>query len=416
MRGGRMEIAVFLVCLLLSGFFSGSETALLSAGRLRLRRRADEGDDAAQRVLDLVERPRRLLAGILVGNNIVNVLAASVATLYCNRVFTNAATAATVAVAASTVLLVLFSEFLPKSFAALYPIPFARAVSRPIRLSLILLRPLVLPLELLSRPIGALVSRKRDRLGIAEVRLAVAEGVRTGTVDPALARVLRGGLSLEWKTVGDVLIPRVDVVAVDGKATFDECFDAFREEGFSRLLVMDETPDRDVGYVAAKDLLQLEEEARAGWTARQGARDALRVPHSLPLSELLATMRRSGVHFAVVKDEYGGTEGIVTLEDVIEEVVGEIRDEHDAEELSPVIEIRANLWLVRGDVPVKELNDRLSTSIAAGEARTIAGFVAESLGRVPRMKDTIESAGVRLVVTRIEENRVIQVRLSKLPA
>ncbi len=409
-----MEIPLFLVCLALSAFFSGSETALLSAGRLRLRRRADDGDVSSRRVLELVENPRRLLAGILVGNNIVNVLAASVATLYCGRIFDNAATAATVAVAASTALLVLFSEFLPKSFAALHPIAFARAVANPIRWSLWLLRPFVIPLEALSRPIGALVSRNRDRLGLAELRLAVAEGVRTGTVDPALARVLRGGLSLEWKTVVDVLVPRVDVVGVDGKATFVECFQVFNENGYSRLLVMDETPDQDLGYLAAKDLLQLDESARAGWTARKGARDALRVPESRALSDLLATMRRSGVHFAVVKDEYGGTEGIVTLEDVIEEVVGEIRDEHDADELSPVVEIRANLWLVRGEVPVKELNDRLGTSIEAEEARTIAGFVAETLGRVARMKDLIEEDGVRIVVTRVEENRVIQVRLSKV--
>jgi putative hemolysin len=367
------EIVVFVLCLLMSGFFSGSETAFLSAGRIRLGRLASEGDAAARSVLDLVQDPRRLLAGILVGNNLVNILAAVVAGVFCTDLMGGEAGAgAFLATAVATPLVVLVGEFLPKTFAALHPVPYARAAVRPIRACLFLLTPVVFFLEAITRPLGAMLRHRKEGFGIAELRVAVGEGVRHGVVDETMARVLRGGLSLYSKTVGDILVPRVDIEGVEAGAGHEQCLDAFRRHNYSRLLVMEGTPDHDVGYLAAKDLTRLKPGERQGWTARKGARQAVRVPASMPLPRLLAKMRRSGVHFAVVKDEYGGTEGIATLEDVLEELVGEIRDEHDEEELPPFQEAGEHTWLVRGDVSMKELNDRLETAIEAEESRTVA--------------------------------------------
>jgi CBS domain containing-hemolysin-like protein len=408
------EIPLFVGCLILSAFFSGSETALMAASRINLRRLADEGDTPAKRALDLIQDPRRLLAGILVGNNIFNVLAASAATTYAvDYLALGPGAGMAVASAVSVVLLVLFSEFLPKTLAALEPIAFARRVSGPIRVALNLLAPAVIPLEAISRPLGAIVRRSREGFGLAELRVAVSEGVRTGVVDKTMARVLRGGLAMEWKTVGDALIPRVDISAVDAKATYEECLDLFRQKKYSRLLVHEGSPDEDLGYLAAKDLSLLRDDERAGWTAREGIREALRVPAALPLPELLARMRSSGVHFAVVKDEYGGTEGIVTLEDLLEELVGEIRDEHDEAELPPLVEVRPGIWMVRGDLSVKDLSDRLRVDLASEEARTVGGLIAEELGRVPRQGDAMETRQLRIVVTRADGKRVRQVRLER---
>jgi len=408
-----MEIALFVVCLIASGFFSGCETALMSANRLQLRRLAEDGDAGAERILTLVEDPRRLLAGILVGNNIFNVLAASLATSIFIRLFPMGAGIA-VATAVTTVMLVLFSEFLPKTLAAINPIAFGRRVAGAVQWTLLILSPVVRPLEALTRPLSALL-RGAGSFGLADVRMAVAEGVRSGAIDSTMARVLRGGLSLEWKTVADVLVPRVDIVAVEADATFEECTDVFRKDKYSRLLVQDGNPDTDIGYLAAKDL-PLDEAEREGWTARGATREALRVLKSLPLPRLLARMRHSGVHFGVVKDEYGGTEGIVTLEDVLEELVGEIRDEHDVDEVPPLLVLGRDAWMVRGDVSVKDLSERLRLGFEASEARTVGGLVAEELGRLPRQGDSVEISNVRLIVERIEEKRVLQVRLEKLPA
>jgi len=408
------EIPVFLVCLVMSAFFSGSETALLSASRLSLRRLAAEGDEAAARVVALVHDPRRLLAGILVGNNIFNVMAAAAATAWCVDRFSRGAGVA-VATATSTAFLVLFSEYLPKTIAALKPVVFARAVVVPIRIMLWLLTPAVLPLEALTRPLSVFLRKGRDRLGLAEMRMAVAEGVRAGVLDPTMARILRGGLSMEWKTVADVLIPRVDVVSVDAGATYTECVEVFRREGYSRVLVVEGTSDNDLGYLASKDLALVDRD-HGTWTARLGLRAALRVPASLALPQILARMRRSGVHFAVVKDEYGGTEGIVTLEDVLEELVGEIRDEHDIEEAAPLVPAGPHQWLVKGDVIVKDLQDRLELDLVAGDARTVGGLFAQELGRVPHQGDVLERPRCRLVVESVEDNRVLQVRLTVLPA
>ena len=404
------QVPVFFACILASGFFSGSETALIAASRFRLRRLADEGDAKSQRVLELVRDPRLLLAGVLVGNNIVNVLAAVMAGTFFTALY-GPGMGAVLATAVSTPIIVLFSEFLPKTLAAVRPVQFSRAVGGSIRASLYALWPIVWPLEAITRPLGALLHKRGDAFGIAELRLAVAEGVRTGAVDETMARVLTGGLSLEWKTVGDILVPRVDVVGVEVGASHDECMDVFRAEGYSRLLVMEESLDADLGYLAVKDLARLDPQARRDWTARKGLRESLRVPTGMALPRLLGRMRRSGVHFAVVKDEYGGTEGIVTLEDVLEELVGEIRDEHDVGEIPPIRRAQRSIWLVRGDVAVKEVNARLALKIPAEEARTIGGYVAEALGRVPEQGDAVTHAGVRLVVDRVKANRVLQVRV-----
>ncbi len=405
------EIAVFFFCLVASGFFSGSEIALLSANRLRLRQLAHGGDGAAERVLQLVHDPRRLLAGILVGNNIVNVLAAVVAGTYFTRML-NPSLGPVVATAVATPMLVLFSEFLPKTIAALHPISFSRRVEKPVRWTLILLWPLVRLLDAITRPLAMLIGHGRvEASSLAQVRLAVADGVRTGSLEPTTARVLEGGLSLEWKQVGHILVPRVDVVCVPKDRGFRECLEMFRDYGYSRLLVIDETADQDLGYLAAKDLILLPQSQRAAWTAEKAARQALRVPASLALPELLARMRRSGVHFAVVKDEYGGTEGIATMEDVLEELVGEIRDEHDDDEVSPVVQLRDGLWLVRGDVSVKDLENRTGVNLPEEEARTVGGYCAEALGRLPHQGDVVEIDDARLVVVRVREKRVLQVRL-----
>ena len=406
------ELLIFIACLFLSAFFSGSETALMSAGRLRLRRLAGEGDTRAQRIIDLVQDPRRLLAGILVASNIFNVLAASAATAYCLRHFPEG-TGIALATVVTTVLIVLFSDFLPKTIAAMNPISFSRRVIGPVRVALAVLSPAVVPLEALTRPLGALLRRNKDGFGIAELRVAVADGIRTGAVDQTMARVLRGGLSMEWKTVADALIPRVDIAAVEASSDYTTCRERFRQEKFSRLLVMDGTPDNDIGYVAAKDLTKLDERDVPTWLARDRAREALRVPATLPLPRLLARMRTSGVHFAVVKDEYGGTEGIVTLEDLLEELVGEIRDEHDVEEIPPILAVGQGVWLVRGDVSIKDVSDRLEIALDSGESRTIGGFVAQELGRLPAQGDVVEVEGHRVTVELIEDKRVRQVRVEK---
>ncbi len=404
------EIAIFLACLVISAFFSGSETALIGANRLRLRHLAGEGDVAARRILALVEDPRRLLAGILVGNNIVNILGAVVMGAYFTEMYGSQSAGAAVATLVSTPVLVLFGEFLPKTMAAARPIRFATFTSRPLALVLRVLAPAVWPLEALTRPLSTILRGRRE-IGLAEVRAAVAEGVRAGMLDRTLGRVLEGGLSLEWKTAGDILVPRVDVVGVGANATYAECLEVFRKEHYSRLVVTDGSLDAELGYLAAKDLLRLGPKEQEGWTARRAVREALRVPATLPLWKLLAQMRRSGVHLAMVKDEYGGTEGIVTLEDVLEELVGEIRDEHDVEEVPPFRELPGGAWAVRGDVSVRAVNERLRLDLPAEEARTLGGFFAESLGRVPRKDDVITEAQVRLVAAIVEDNRVMEVRV-----
>jgi len=408
------ELPAFLACLVVSAFFSGSETALMSASRLKLQRLAGEGDDKSREVLSLVHDPRSLLAGILVGNNLVNVLASALATAYCLQNFSEG-TSLLIATAVTTTLLVIFSEFLPKTLAAVHPVRWSRRVVKAIRGSLVALTPLVRPLEWIAIPIQSMVKGSmRDHVAVADLGVAVAQGVRSGAVDPTMERVLRGGLSLEWKTASDILVPRVDVSTIHVDDGYEACLHRFRNEQFSRLLVVGGSIDEDEGYLAARDFLMLDEKEREGWTARKGMRAALRVPGPTKLPDLLLRMRREGVHFAVVKDEYGGTSGIVTLEDVLEELVGEIRDEHDQEEHPPVRSLKHGVWAVRGDVSAREIEERLQVRLGEEESRTIGGVVPAELGRIPVEGDSIERPGCRITVTKVEENRVLEVRIERL--
>jgi len=409
------ELPAFLACLVVSAFFSGSETALMSASRLKLQRLAGEGDERARSVLDLVQDPRGLLAGILVGNNLVNVLASALATTYCLETFKGEGTSLIVATAVTTCTLVIFSEFLPKTLAAVHPVRWSRRVVTAIKGSLVALTPLVRPLEWIATPIQAMVKgAPHDHVALADLGVAVAQGVRSGSVDPTMERVLRGGLSLEWKTASDILVPRVDVSTVSHDADYATCLQLFRAEQFSRLLVIGDSIDEDEGYLAARDFIMLEEGQRLGWTARKGMREAMRVPGAIKLPDLMLRMRREGVHFAVVKDEYGGTSGIVTLEDVLEELVGEIRDEHDEDERPAVRSVGEGVWLVRGDVSARELEERLHIRLAEEESRTIGGVVPAELGRIPGKGDAIERPGCRITVTRVKENRVLEVRIERI--
>jgi putative hemolysin len=406
------ELPAFLACLVVSAFFSGSETALMSANRLKLQRLSGEGDERASDVLALVRDPRSLLAGILVGNNLVNVLASALATTYCLQRF-GQGTSLIIATAVTTTMLVIFSEFLPKTMAALHPVRWSRRVVKWIRGSLVMLTPLVRPLEWLAAPLQTLVKGGHDDVALADLGVAVAEGVKSGAVDPTMERVLKGGLSLDWKTASDVLIPRVDVSTLDATADYATCLARFRSEQYSRLLVIGESIDEDEGYLSARDFLMLEEKERTGWSAAQSMRDALRVPGGIKLPNLMARMRREGVHFAVVKDEYGGTAGIVTLEDVLEELVGEIRDEHDEDEIPPVRPLGEGAWAVRGDLSAREIEGRLQVRIDEEESRTIGGIVPAELGRIPGEGDWIDRPGCRITVTRVEENRVLEVRIER---
>ena len=404
------EVSAVLICLLVSALFSGSETALLSANRLRLAGLAEAGDARARSVLDLVRDPSRLLAGILVGNNLVNVLATALVTTYCTERY-GAAWGVGIATVVTTVMVVIFSEFLPKAFAALHPVRWSRRAVHVVRLSLLALLPLTRPLEWLAYPIRRMLPSAGDVMGLADVRIAVAEGVKSGVVDPTMERVLRGGLSFGNKTISDILVPRVDVSSVPAEADFATCLGKFRDDQYSRMLVVGESIDEDLGYLAAKDFLALEDGQRFGWTASKLMRAALRVPGGMPLPDLLRRMRRGGVHFAVVKDEYGGTAGIVTLEDLLEELVGEIRDEHDADEIDPVRMTQPGVWLVRADLAVKEAEERLDITLESEDARTVGGLVTAVLGRVAEVGDEVERPGIRLIVTKIEDNRVLEVRV-----
>ncbi len=405
-----MAAAMVALCAL-SAFFSASETAYSSLNQIRLKSRAENGDADARRVLALAERYDSLLSTILIGNNIVNIALASLGTV----LFTDLVSrryGASLSTLVVTVVVLIFGEVTPKSLAKEMPEKFAVA-GAPVLDALIWL---FTPLNFLFTKWKAFLSgvfHTEDNEGItdAELMTMVNEAESGGDLTDRESELIRSAIEFDDVEVEQVLTPRVDVEAVPDDITPDELAEAFAESGYSRLPVYHETIDNIIGVIHEKDYYaavrknEVEVEALVSPTVYTTA--------STQISQLLPVLREKHHHLAVVVDEYGGTEGIVTLEDILEELVGEIWDEHD-EEIEEFRHQADGRWLVSGSASVEDLWEELSIPEDPElDAVTVSGLVQEKTGRLPKVGDRFEVGQYDGVVTKARQRRVMEVCLRK---
>lgn len=413
--GTAVGFVVFALLLLFSAFFSGAETALFAVNRLRMRQMREEGDARADLVLRLLENPGRMLTTLLMGNNIVNVAASVLATAFLVDQFgPQRGTLYTIVL--MTVLILVVGEVTPKTFAAKYADAVALAVARPIHWLSVTFHPLVRVLSVISaaivRPLGGRVNRASPLVTEEEIRLLVKMGEEEGVLEEDERQMIHSIFEFGDTVAREIMVPRIDIVGVEETAPLEEILRVVIAEGHSRLPVYHESLDHVVGIVVVKDLLSHLKAGRLTVPAKEIMRPAFFVPEGKRLDELFREMRRKRIHMAIVVDEYGGTAGLVTIEDLLEEIVGPILDEYDVEEkLVEVVNDR--VAFVDGRMNIEEVNELLGLVLPPGEVDTIGGFVYTLLGHVPTQGETVTYDGLEISVERLEGQRIAKVRITK---
>ncbi|MBD9045429.1 MULTISPECIES: HlyC/CorC family transporter [Faecalibacterium] len=411
MDDGSMTLWVALVILVgFSAFFSASETAFSSLNQIRLKSRAEDGDSSAARVLAMAEQYDKLLSTILIGNNIVNIAAASIGTILFTQML-GAERGATVSTIVLTIIVLIFGEVTPKSLAKEMPEKVATAVSPFLVLLMALMTPLTWLFTQWKKLLGHFVhSGEADTITEGELMTMVSEAENDGELTDRESELIRSAIEFDDVEVEEILTPRVDVVAVEDDIPLEELAQTFAESGYSRLPVYHGTIDNIIGVVHEKDfyIARLKKATKI---------DDLVVPTlyttgSTQISQLLRTLREQHHHLAVVVDEYGGTEGIITLEDILEELVGEIWDEHD-EVTEDFRKQSDGSWLVSGSASVDDLYEELDLPEEEDiDSNTVNGLVQEKTCHLPKVGDRFTLGEYDGVVTRTAKRRVTEVRLT----
>ncbi len=409
-EGSIILLVVLFLMVVMSAYFSATETAFTSLNHIRLKSRAENGDRRAARALSIAEKYDQLLSTILIGNNIVNNVATTLSTLLFISLL-GSATGPAVSTVVLTIVILIFGEISPKSLAKESPEAFAIFSAPLLRLFMVILTPLNLLFSLWKKLLSLLFHKKSDE-GITDEELVaiVAEAEDQGGLDREEGQLIRSAILFDDLEAGDILTPRVDVVAVKDTASMEEVTAIFAGEGYSRLPVYHETLDNVVGVLHQKDLFSARYHGRTEWASL--IHPVLHVTASVKIDDLMRQFQRTKTHMAIVVDEYGGTEGILTLEDVVEELVGEIWDEHDE-----VVELfrkqSDGSYLIACSADLDDLYDLFSVT-GSCDAATVSGWVMEQLGRVPEPGDRFVWENLDVTVTRVEHHRVLEIKVIQL--
>lgn len=402
---------IFLALLVLSsGVFSGSEIALFSISRARAAGLAADGRRGGAALVRLKSDPERLLVTLLIGNNVVNILAASVATYAATQAFGSAGVG--IATGVMTLLILFFGEIVPKSFAARNAETIALAIA-PFFLGLrVVLLPVAAPFVWLTRFVVPLRT-SMPSVTESEIRSLTEMGHRRGAIDAHERQLIERAFLLDTTRAWQIMTPRVDIFSWREDMTLGEIADELPEVPYSRVPVYGESLDDITGILYVRDAYQRLAREGGGTRIRELARDAFFVPASISLVQLLAEFRVRRMHLGVVVDEHGGTDGIVTLEDVLEELVGEIADETDLPE-DPIRRIGRDEIVVDAATDLKDINEVFGTELPVQEHRSLNGLLLETLGRVPRAKEVVRIGGVEIEIVEAESTQVGRVRMRRM--
>jgi CBS domain containing-hemolysin-like protein len=413
------QVILLSVLLVLSAFFSSSETALFSLGRSR-EGEMERSDRASRRLAArLLKSPRTLLVSLLVGNTLVNVAAASLGTAVAINLLTPPGSGQAVgqgiiwATLIMTALILFAGEIAPKSFALENAEVYSSVIARPLSLFILLIKPVRIVLERANNVLLSLFHHpdlKGPGLSSDELATAVDVGHDTGIVDAFEREVINNIIELESRNVGDVMTPRIGVVSMDRNTPPDRWVETFRSSGYSRIPVVDGDLDRIDGIFYAKDYLAGQMETPARGELGDLLRNPYIVPESMKVLELLGEFRRRQLHFAMVIDEYGSVSGVVTMEDVLEEIVGEIADSRDAED-APFKTIEPGVAVVFAGLELDEFSRATGVSIRDRHAETVGGWLTNRLGRIPETDETLRIGPFSIRILSASATRVLWLRV-----
>ncbi len=404
-----LYLLILGILVVLSAFFSGSETALLSLDSLRIQYLVAKGRPGARLLKMVRQQPNQLLGAILVGNNLVNIAASVFATTFFVQFYGEFGELLTILVLTPVIL--VFAEVCPKTFAARNPERVSFWVVRPIRQVMVLLGPVVWLVTVLSRLMNRFSRGEGDGQAISEdqIRTMIAVGAQAGVVGQDKRRMLHGVFELSQIRARDIMIPRTEVVGMEVSTPFDQVLQIAQQGRHSRFPVYEQSLDQVVGIIHSKDILNYVHRVEE-FSLRDLARPPYFVPESQRISGLLQALRQQCIHLAMVVDEYGGVAGIVTLEDIVEEIVGDIQDEYDAE---PVWfrELGPNRFLIDGSAALRDVNQEFGLQLSEEQATTLAGFLLHCLGTIPSRGESCEHQGAIFTVRRMVDQRILSIEL-----
>ena len=411
--GSSMQLIAIILMVLLSAFFSSAETALTTVNRHRLRAMSDEGNKTAARVLKLLENPSKMLSTILIGNNIVNITASALATTFTTNLVGSRFIGVSTGIL--TLVVLLFGEITPKTLATMYSEKISLVYIHIIAPLTFILTPVIWLVDGLSSGIFFLLRIDKDKVNDpmteGELRTIFDVSEEDGVIEKEEKSMINNVVDFGDSEAKDVMVPRADMSVISVDATFDEVIEAFSEDHYSRLPVCDDSKDKIVGIVYMKDLFffQNQGNGNSGFSVRNIMREPFFVYEYQKTSSIMAEMRNRFVSLAIVLDEYATAVGLITTEDLIEEIVGEIRDEFDMDELQSIKQLSEQQYEIDGFVKLSDLEDSIGIKLESEDYDSIGGYVIELLDHLPGEGETVKKDGITFRVLSVDKNRIERV-------
>lgn len=403
-------ILIFLI--FLSAFFSSAETAFTTVSSIKIRTLMDENNKKAFLVKKIIDNKTKMLSAILIGNNIVNISASSLATILVQKLFGNYAVS--IATGVLTILILIFGEITPKTIASLYALKLSLIYSKIIYFLMIALTPVIIVINYLANfvlfilRINPVSSSKT--LTENELRTIVDVSHEEGVIEKEERQMINNVFDFGDAVAEDVMVPKIDMTMADINSTYDEIIDIFRKEKYTRIPIYQDSTDNVIGIINMKDLLLYN--SSAVFDIKNYLRSAFYTYETKKLSELMLEMKKTSVNIVIVLDEYGVTSGLITLEDLLEEIVGEIHDEYDIDEDDGIKEISPAKYIIEGQVKISDLNEKLNLKLSSKEYDSVGGLIIEKLDRFPNTRDKIIIDNISLKVLQMDKMRISKIELT----
>lgn len=412
--GDIVQLIILLILLALSAFFSSAETALMTVNKIRLRTLVDAGDKRAERVLTVTEDSGKLLSAILIGNNIVNLSASSMATTLAIKLW--GSVGAGIATGILTFLILIFGEISPKTLATIHAENLSLIYSGPIAFLMKILTPIIFIINKLAMGFLFLLGVKpedADTLMTEEELLTIIDvSKEEGVIESEEHEMINNLVDFGDSQAKEVMVPRIDMICADVESTYDELVSIFKENMFTRLPVYEDNTDNVIGILNMKDLLFHTD--RENFSIRDMLREPYFTYEHKNTAELFIEMRKSSISLAIVLDEYGATAGLITLEDLLEEIVGEIRDEYDTDEEDPIVQLNEREFIVLGSTNLEDLCEQLSLNFTSDDYDTIGGYLIGLLDHLPEKNEIIiTDDDILLRVEQMDKNRIEKIYIKK---
>lgn len=409
-----IQLIILAVLILLSALFSSAETSLTTSNKLKIQSLADQGSKRARILLKISEDSGKMLSAILIGNNLVNNAATALTTSLIIQLFGNSGVG--IATGVITLLILIFGEISPKTLATIHSEKMALLYAPLIHFLMKIFTPVIFIVNKLSMGVLFLLrvnpDQKVNTMTEHELRTIVDVSHEDGVIESEEKEMIYNVFDMGDAKAKDIMVPRVHVTFADINSTYDELIEIFREDKFTRLPIYEETTDNVVGTINMKDLLLYNYNDKKEFHVRDILREAYFTYEYKSISELLVEMRQASINIAIVLDEYGETAGLITLEDLLEEIVGEIHDEYDENEEEFVRQINDREYIIEGSMNLDDLNDSLGLNLSSEDYDSLGGFIIEHLDRLPEQGDELATDdGIRLVVEALQKNRVESVHL-----